>query len=333
MIIQQILDKLESFGLLRQKKQSGSYMQIYCPFHNDGNESRPSCGVLLTDEYRNGKKYPAGWFHCFTCHYSKNIGEAVNDLLRIKEISDDAAAWIKENIPELEDSGDVEYDHLLPSGMLDALDDNQAALAFMKSLTEKKQEFVSEEELASYRFVVPYMYERKLTDEIIEKFDVGVDANFIPPGRKRKVPCITFPVRDADGNTLFLCRRSIEGKMYHYPEGAVKPLYGLDMLPKDCRSVFICESVINALTLWSWGYCAVALLGTGNSLQMHQLKLLNVNEYVICTDGDEAGRRAADKLKRALKRVAVVWVVPMPDGKDVNDLTREEFEACYADRE
>ena len=327
-----ILNKLESFGLLRQKKQSGNYMAIFCPFHNNGQEKKPSCGVLLESEYRNGKKYPQGLVHCFGCGYSKNLPDAVADMLKLHNITADAREWILENIPEMDEDAALDYERLIPSETLEGLT-NRYALDYLQTLTDKKKPYVSEEELASYRYTVPYMYERKLTDEIIEKFDVGFDPKFVPPGRKKPVPCITFPIHDIDGNTLFLCRRSIEGKMYHYPEGTEKPLYGIDMLPTRCKQLFICESIINALTLWSWGYYAVALLGPGNSLQMQQLRMTGADEYVICTDGDEAGHKAAEKLKKVLRKVAITWVVPMPDGKDVNDLTREEFEQCFAARE
>ena len=143
------------------------------------------------------------------------------------------------------------------------------------------------------------------------------------------MPCITFPVRDAEGRTLFFCRRSVEGKLYNYPNGVTKPVYGLDMIPADCKSVIICESIINALTLWVWGYVAVALMGTGNQYQLTQLKRLGVREFVLCMDGDEAGRKANSKLKNALKQVAIVSTVDMPDGKDVNDLDKSDFDNLY----
>ena len=199
-----ILNTLESFGMLKQHKQVGNYMQIYCPFHNDGNERKPSCGVLLTTESRAGRIYPAGFTHCFTCGYAKPIDQMVSDLLKIQHIEKTGLQWLAENIPgfELDDDSDM----LLPSGMFEGLI-NKYAAEYVISLTKPKQTYVSEEELAKYRFTIPYMYERKLTDELIEKFDVGYDANWIPPGRKKPVPCITFPVRDSSGRTLFFCRR------------------------------------------------------------------------------------------------------------------------------
>lgn len=322
-----ILQKLESMGFLRTHKQVGNYMQIYCPFHNDGNERKPSCGVLLHDEIRAGQKYSQGFTHCFTCGFAHTLPEAITELLKLKKISQSGMDWLIENIPGFDADDNSSFELLLPTDVMEALNEHYA-VSYIQSLTKPKAQYVSEEELASYRFTVPYMYERKLTDEIIEKFDVGYDANWIAPGRKKATPCITFPVRNKDGNTLFFCRRSIQGKFFNYPTGVTKPVYGLFELPKNCKSVIICESAFNALTCWVYGKPAVALFGTGNSYQIQQLKELGVNEFILAFDPDEAGRKATEKLKKALKSVAIVWSFEgIPQGKDINDLTKEEFEA------
>lgn len=330
MDVLQILDKLESVELIRQNRKAGNYMSIYCPFHGDGQERRPSCGVLLEDEYRNGTRYKAGWFHCFACGYANTMENAVTDLLKNHNMTQSGIDWLSENIPGF--TYELEYEPLIPKDIMETLT-SKYAVKQIQELTEAPKTFVSEEELAKYRFTVPYMYERKLTDEIIAEYDVGVDMNWIPPGRKKPVPCITIPVRDIHGRTLFFCRRSIAGKLYNYPEKVTKPVFGIDRIPENCKSLIICESAINALTARVYGYNAVALLGTGNSYQMRQLRELGVHEFVLCMDGDEAGRRAANKLKANLCKVGLVWTVNMPDGKDLNDCTKEEFDELYSSRE
>lgn len=325
--VELILEKLQSLGFLRIHKQVGNYMQIYCPFHSDGDERKPSCGVLLNEEYKNGRHYPQGWTHCFTCGYAESLPDMITDLLKLKSISQTGIDWLVQNIPGFVPEFESDFESLIPDSLMSNLNDKYA-VRYIQSLTQPKFEFVSEEELASYRFTIPYMYERKLTDEIIEKFDVGYDANWVAPGRTKPTPCITFPVRDKDGNTLFFCRRSVKGKFFNYPTDVTKPVYGLYELPKGCKSVIICESCFNALTCWVYGRPAVALLGTGNSYQIQQLKELGVQEFILAFDPDEAGQRATAKLKRALKSVAIVWsFVGIPVGKDINNLSKEEFEA------
>lgn len=325
-----VVDKLAEFGLVHTNKIMNNYYSIYCPFHSGGQERKPSCGVLLHDEYRNGVRYRAGWFHCFTCQYAKDLPTAVTDILRSRSLSISGIDWLKQNVPGFED--EYQFESLLPDNLIEDVN-NKFALDYIRSKTEKSQDFVSEEELASYRFTVPYMYERKLTDDVIAKYDVGYDANWIPPGRKKPVPCITFPVRDEQGRTLFFCRRSIQGKMYNLPTGVTKPVYGLDMIKKGTSSILIVESVINCLTAVSWGYAAVALLGVGNSYQINQLKRLGCHEFVLCFDGDEAGRKATERLRNQLSSVAIVWSINMLEGKDVNDLDPDTFRQLYESKE
>ena len=124
----------------------------------------------------------------------------------------------------------------------------------------------------------------------------------------------------------------MSGKFFNYPQDVEKPLYGIDQIPKDCKSIIICESCINALTCVVYGFNAVALLGTGTPYQINQLKSLGVQEYVLCLDGDDGGRRGAARLKRALKSSGIVWIIDMPDGKDVNDVTKNEFLELYQKR-
>lgn len=325
-----VVDKLDAEGYIRKSRVIGDYYQIHCPFHNNGNERKPSFGIRITSEYKGGRMYPQGFCHCFTCGFSKDLKSMLTELFQSRHISISALEWLKLNVPDFE--VDSEFESLIPDSLSECIT-NKFAIQNIQSRTHSQIEYVSEEELKKYRYTVPYMYQRKLTDDIICKYDIGYDANWIPPGRTKPAPCITFPVRDVQGRTLFLCRRTIEGKMYNYPEGVTKPVYGIDMIPSGSSRVCICESCINALTLVSWGYVAVALLGTGNSYQIDQLKQLGVSEFIICTDGDEAGRRSASKLKKALKSNALVWIVPIPDGKDVNDLSEEEFREVYEHRE
>ena len=332
MDVEAILHKMEEMQLIRLNRPIGDYYSVYCPIHSNGAEKKPSCGVLLHDQYKGDRKYPASWVHCFSCGLAKPLSDVITDILKQKNISKSGLDWLKENIPGFD--GDVgEFDYLIPKELTQAIQNKYAIDYINTQILKQTGNYVSEEELASYRLTVPYMYQRGLTDEIIEKYDIGYDAKFIPPGRKKPLPCITFPVKDIKGNTLFLCRRSIEGKFFHYPQGVEKSVYGLYELPAGVRSIIVAESCLNALTATKYGYAAVALLGTGTSYEITQLKQLGVQEFILCLDGDEAGRRGTEKLKKALSSVAMVWTVQMPADKDINDCTKEEFDALYASRE
>ena len=332
MDVEIVLHKLEELELIRLSRPVGDYYQIYCPIHNNGQEKKPSCGVLLHEQIKNGNKYPTGFCHCFSCGWAKSLPDTITEILKRRNISKSGLDWLKENIPDFD--GDISnFDYLIPQELSQSLQSKYAVDYINTQLLKQSGDYVTEEELATYRLTVPYMYQRGLTDELIEKYDIGYDAKFIPEGRKKPLPCITFPVKDIKGNVLFLCRRSVEGKFFHYPRSVEKSVYGLYELPPNVKSVLVCESCFNALTAIKYGYPAVALLGTGTTNEITQLKRLGVQEFVLCLDGDEAGQRGMEKLKKALSSVALVWTIKMPADKDVNDCTKEEFDKFYASRE
>lgn len=322
MDVVRILERLESLNLVRLNKIAGDYYSVYCPFHSNGQERRPSCGVLIHEQYRNGQLYPEGWWHCFTCGIAKSMKQAVEEILSSHPVSSD----IREELNRLiGDDLAVESSHLVSSKEVDSII-SRFAIKNIHQMSNKKVTYISEEELASYRYVVPYMYERKLTDQIINKYDIGVDMHFIPYGGKKEVPCITFPVRDKNGNVLFILRRAISSKRFFIPDDVQKPVYGIYELPKGINTVVVCESCFNALTSVRYGKPAVALLGTGTPYQIEQLKRLGVSNFILALDPDEGGRKGTARLRKALKSCAVVWsYVGIPEGKDVNDLTENEF--------
>lgn len=322
MDVVRILERLESLNLVRLNKIAGDYYSVYCPFHSNGQERRPSCGVLIHEQYRNGQLYPEGWWHCFTCGIAKSMKQAVEEILSSHPVSSD----VREELNRLiGDDLTIESSHLVSPKEVDSII-SRFAIKNIQQMSNKKPTYISEEELASYRYVVPYMYERKLTDQIINKYDIGVDMHFIPYGGKKEVPCITFPVRDKNGNVLFILRRAISSKRFFIPDDVQKPVYGIYELPKGINTVVVCESCFNALTSVRYGKPAVALLGTGTPYQIEQLKRLGVSNFILALDPDEGGRRGTARLRKALKSCAVVWsYVGIPEGKDVNDLTEEEF--------
>ena len=80
--------------------------------------------------------------------------------------------------------------------------------------------------------------------------------------------------------------------------------------------------------MYQWGKSGIALLGTGTEYQYKLLSQITCYGYVLCLDPDEAGRNGIKKLIAYLlkKHKRNIYVALMPDNKDVNDLTKEEFD-------
>ena len=340
--VTEVLHHLENANLIRLVKPLGDWYRCYCPIHSNGQEKTPSCGIALRDIYLDGKlRYPAGMFHCFTCGFAKNLPDGITEILNERGIGRSGLDWLKEHVPGFDDSN-VDFDFLIPQSLSAELV-NKYAINYIQSKTQEAPKYVSEAELAKYRLTIPYMYERKLTDEIIARYDVGFDANFIPPERSKPIPCVTFPIKDPNGNVLGFCRRSVKGKFFFMDPGVKKSIYGLYELPKGIKSVIITESCFNCLTCIAYGKPAVALLGTGTADEIQQLKMLGVSEFVLWLDNDAAGQRGMRKLKKALSGIAIVRkageIPPIQDpetgelkGRDINNLSKDEFDFYYSQK-
>ena len=265
-------------------------IMVTCPFHKNGQEKKPSCGISLKD----------GIVHCFTCGTVKTFTEMLSYCLGYYDKGEKGKQWIINN---------VEFNRL-----------EQRAINISISREKRLKSFVSDLELNKYRYYHPYMFQRKLTNEIIGKFDVGYDD---------ETKCITFPVRDKQGRTLFIARRSVEKKYFNYPSGVEKPLYGIYELSSNAKEVIICESIFNALTCEVYGKEALALNGTGSKEQIELIKNLGVRTIYLALDNDEAGEKGCRRIYEKIRGKFIVYRMVFPIGKDVNDLSKEEFENIY----
>ena len=238
--------------------------------------------------------------NCFTCGYTASLPVFISNCFGKFDGGKYGQKWLLKHF----------------SG-IDGTSDRKPIINLSRTKNAKKLvEYISEEELESYRYIHPYMYKRGLTDEIIEKYDIGYD---------KKTDCITMPIRDESGRTLFFCRRSVKSKFFSYPEGVEKPIYGIYELHKDCKEIVVCESVFNALTCVKYGKSSIALLGTGTNYQYEQIKKLLVRKIILGFDGDDAGDRASIRFAKNVTN-KIICKYDIPRGKDINDLSKEEFD-------
>lgn len=293
--LRHILEKLKIEShkpyLFKDMKVSGDSLMTNCPYHSGGKESRPSCGFVNT---RFGKSEFAKC-HCFSCGKVASLPQLVSYLF--DETLEFGEEWLYKNY-----GGDrLELDDLPPI-----------------ELNNNKEKYMDESILLNYDYYHPYMWKRKLTKEVVDKFRVGYD-----PLRK----CLTFPVWDVKNRLKMVTTRSVDTKKFYIQKEQDKDIYLLNFIVKEnIETVHICESQINALTLESYGYRAVALLGTGSYEQYKILKKSGIRHYIMCLDGDKAGRLGTKRFIENAKLDVLIDVVEIPSGYDVNDLTKEEFD-------
>lgn len=285
-------------------KVSSNNALITCPIHGEGHERHPSCSVLLTNNSDNDD-IPKGFVNCFACGYKAIFPQFISDCFNIKDKGEFGEEWILENCS----CSFTDETRILPK--LEINKNKQ-----INNIKEKPK-YVSEEELQSYRYYHPYMWKRKLTPEIVNKFDIGYD---------KKTNSLTFPVYDNNNNCLFVVKRNVATKIFQIPPNIEKSVFGLNQITSDINKVIICESVINALTCWVYGKPAVALFGTGTAYQINQLLSSHVRHFVLGFDGDSAGYKATVKFYKKLSKYKIVTEYHLPPGKDINDLSKEEFD-------
>lgn len=297
----------KGIDILRDVKPMDYAIMFTCPWHNGGRERKASCGFI----HRKKKDgLDPGTINCFACKRKTNLEEFISNCFGYYDGGIWGAKWLSSNFS----SADVDE-----RSKIKLSDITSKALSRNKNEDVQIINYVSEQELDSYRYIHPYMYKRRLTDEIISMFDIGYDM---------QTQCITFPIQDEFGNVLFIARRSVNTKYFHYPNAVVKPLYGLYQLRKyagDINEVIVCESMLNALTAWVYGRPAIALNGTGSSKQLQDLLKLPYRKIILALDPDDAGRKGTRKIYDTLKNSKILTKLIIPIGKDVNDLSYQEF--------
>lgn len=283
--------------LQKEPRESGKNIQIQCPYHSFGQENKPSAGIRKSD----------GIFHCFSCGETHSLVEVISHCFG------------------REDKGYYGTKYIIDK--FQTISASRPTQQYEKEKTKEVTQFVSEEELDSYRYNHPYWAKRGITNQhIIEYFDLGYDL---------KTHMITMPVRDIQGRCEFVAKRSVKTKFFQYPSGVSKPLYGLYELYQsglmgdyyattDIKELFICESMIDCILLWQEGYYAVALNGLGNNRQFKQLNELPINHYILATDNDKPGQDARNRIKQNVQRVFSEIVFPKGI-KDIGECTKEQI--------
>lgn len=286
----------EHIHLFAKTFDSGKDVMICCPYHKDGQERKPSAGIRKSD----------GLMHCLACGKTVRIDEMIANCFGHSD-SIWGYKWLAKNFVSInvEDRDEVELDF--------------GRNTSSKSGSTVYDTFITDEELDSYRYVHPYMYERGLTDDVIDLFDIGYD---------KQTNSITFPVRDKSGVCRFVAKRSVSTKRFDLPKNIAKPLYGLYETCKlgKIDTVYVCEGLFDCLRLWCVGKVAVA--GFGCLFSDYQIKLLEelpTRKITLALDNDAAGYEAAEYLRQRIRNKIVTEVVLPDNRKDIGECTDEEL--------
>jgi DNA primase len=157
---------------------------------------------------------------------------------------------------------------------------------------------------------------------------------------------LMFPICDARGRVIAFGGRALDAeqkaKYLNSPETPLfhkgRGLYNLHMARKpayDAGTVIVVEGYMDVIGLAQAGVeNAVAPLGTALTEEQIDLLWRLAPEPILCFDGDKAGLKAAFRaMQRArplLKPGHSFRFALLPDGKDPDDLVREEGAVAFA---
>lgn len=186
-----------------------------------------------------------------------------------------------------------------------------------------------------------YLYERGLSDSIIEAFQIGYDDGvrfgFIENSgalgdyfQDRYI----FPIKNAEGKVVNIIGRAGDNKQPPYKNLPGNLVINPDVIFNEAvigssETVFLCEGIIDALTLIQANFPAVGLFGP-NSFKPGWADKFAGKHVFICFDNDEVGRIGRDQVARQIsEKAAAVYFIDLPEGiKDVNDFFRRAKDAA-----
>jgi replicative DNA helicase len=178
-----------------------------------------------------------------------------------------------------------------------------------------------------------YPQRRGLSDDVVARFRLGYDPNFIGNGGRRWKALIiptgdgSFVARNTDPDAL-------KGDKHKKPAGAKAQMYNRRALYDSDKPVFVVEGALDALSIITAGGEAVALGGVAIDDFLEQVRNeLPEQPLIIALDNDAAGERVAGELAEELQRLNILAYRRNLYGtaKDANEALTNDRDAFIAE--
>jgi DNA primase len=307
-IIEQIKNKIIISDIISKKvklQRKGNHFSGLCPFHH---EKTPS--FTVSDERQN--------YHCFGCGAHGDV---------ISFITNTTGMSFVETLEQLAPQAGIvvskEYNN-----------DHHHNLYRLMDLATKW--FQLQLKSAKNKHALTYLINRKLSNDIIEKFSLGFAANeknalmnyLIAQGAShselldvgliirsesgeyfdRFKNRIMFPIMNISGKVIAFGGRSMDSnlqpKYLNSPETILfkkREILFAENLSRQAsyknKRIILVEGYMDVISMHNAGFTeTVASLGTAISKDHIEKLWKYANKPIICLDGDDAGARAAGKL-------------------------------------
>ena len=346
--IQEVLERVDLVALVSRHvelKKSGRSYKGRCPFHDE-----KSASFYVTPEMRRYK--------CFGCqvggdaiafvqrYLGKSFTDAVQELAREVGVDLEAAvdptALERKQLREVTDAAQTYVQRLLWDEVR-----GRAARAYLH------QRGVTEETAKAFGLGLSSSGWSDLAEHLAKlgMIDWALKAGLVQPRTRGEGHYDMFrgrlivPIRSVEGRTLAFGGRLLEGCG---PEGSTGPkylnsresklynksevLYGMDLSRealRKCKAAVLVEGYFDCIGLHQAGIKnAVALCSTALTPgHLALLKRADAQELILLLDGDEAGRKAVERLAGSILASGTsAQVALLPEGEDPDTFAQREGE-------
>jgi DNA primase len=338
--VQEAVDIVDVVSRYVPLKRSGASFKGLCPFHE---EKTPSFHVFQESQR----------FKCFGCGEGGDVFEFLMKHVNLgfRDAIEELAREVNIELPVVDDGPEEEERNRRRGAALRALEFAEAfyRAVFARPAGEAARVYLEgrgfdAETLEAFRIgFAPDDYrafsgyargkghsEQALFDAGLVRRRESGDAYDMFRGR------IMFPIRDARGQVIGFGARALgddEPKYLNSPDGLLfhkgSELYGLDLAvpaARRSRRLLVVEGYTDVMQAHQSGIHEV-VAGLGTALTPENARTLRRQraDVVLLYDGDEAGRRAAERAADVLLAEDVEGSVALlPPGQDPADLLRAE---------
>lgn len=333
-------------GYVALDRKGGNYWAC-CPFHH---EKTPSFAVNEGEQF----------YHCFGCGVSGDVVRFVQEIEStdfmgaVRILADRAKMTVPESNYDTEEAAQKrkKRDQIVKI----VLDTARFYLANLYSGDKRAEvylQYIAKRGLApttvkkfglgaslDYNALPNYLLKKGYKKEDL------IDSGVVAVHEKGRLydtqgERLVFPIINAFDEVVGFSGRKLEkvkfGKYKNTSNTLIfdksKILYNINLLKKLKREgpineVIFVEGQMDAISLYQAGFRnVVATMGTALTREQAKLVKRYTDKVLISYDGDFAGQKADVRGLDILKEAGLdVRVVPMPDGKDPDDLARESAE-------
>jgi len=329
-----------------QLKRSGRSLVGLCPFHS---EKTPSFNVNAERQF----------FHCFGCRAG---GDVFSFLMKIEQLTfaealqklaDRAGISLPRNEQEEASPERTAKQLMYEAHQLVAklyhyvLTSTPYGTAAMKYLEKRgiQEQTITEFQIGfapdSWDFVTQFLQKRQFP------LDLMVEAGLLAKSENGRIfdrfrGRVIFPIHNTQGEVVAFGGRSLDGAHPKYLNSPETPLFNKSTTIfnlhrartsiRKRKQAILFEGYVDVISAWQAGLTqGIATLGTAITEQHARMIRKNVEQVIVCYDGDTAGQEATAKAIELLQQAGcVVRIAPLPQGTDPDDYIRQHGAEAFS---